>query len=410
VLFTLMATLATVLLFRLVQRTFPRLYTAVENGRTTWIPAVRIQKLELLSANNLADALLWVLGVMRMAVLALLLYVSLPIILSFFPWTERYADRLFGYIIAPFAAIWTSFFVYLPNLFAMGAVVVFTWYMLKLVRLFFVGIARGNLEFSGFYPDWAVPTYKIVRFVVIIFAFIAIWPYLPGSDSKAFQGVGVLLGLLISFGSASAISNVVGGVVLTYMRPFRVGDRVKIADTVGDVIDKDLLVTRIRTIKNVDITVPNSMVLGSHIVNYSSTAKHRGLILNTAVTIGYDVPWRQVHELLIAAAAGTPGILAEPAPFVLQTSLDDFYVSYEVNAYTDQPNKMALMYSGLHANIQDHFNEAGVEIMSPHYRAPRDGNQTTIPAQYLRAGYEAPAFRVSAAGGQTPTFAEGEGE
>lgn len=406
VLFALMATLLTVVIFRVVQRIFPRIAAWIESGRTTWMPSLRVQNLELLSAGNLADALLWVLSVVRVGVLALLLYVSLPIILSFFPWTERYADRLFGYITTPFAALWTEFITYLPDLFSAGAVVVFTWYMLKLVRLFFVGVARGNLEFSGFYPDWAIPTYKIVRFVVIVFAFIAIWPYLPGSDSKAFQGVGVLLGLLISFGSASAIANVVGGVVLTYMRPFRVGDRVKIADTVGDVIDKDLLVTRIRTVKNVDITVPNSMVLGSHIVNYSSTAKHHGLILNTTVTIGYDVPWRQVHELLIAAAAATPGILPEPAPFVLQTSLDDFYVSYELNAYTNQPNRMAVLYSGLHANIQDRFNEAGVEILSPHYRAPRDGNPTTIPAQYLPEDYQAPAFRIATVGREAPLFSQ----
>lgn len=407
-LFALMATLTTVIIFRLVQRVFPRLAAWVEGGRTTWIPTLRIQNLELLGAGNIADALLWVLGVLRMGVLTLLLYVSLPIILSFFPWTERYADRLFGYIINPFAAVWASFIAYVPDLFRAGAVVVVTWYMLKLVRLFFDGMARGNLQFSGFYQDWAIPTYKIVRFVVIVFAFIAIWPYLPGSDSKAFQGVGVLLGLLISFGSASAISNVVGGVVLTYMRPFRVGDRVKIADTMGDVVEKNLLVTRIRTVKNVDITVPNSMVLSSHIVNYSSTANHHGLILNTTVTIGYDVPWRQVHELLITAAAGTPGILAEPAPFVLQTSLDDFYVSYELNAYTDRPNRMAVLYSGLHANIQDRFNEAGVEIMSPHYRAPRDGNPTTIPAQYLPADYRAPAFRIATAGRESPLFSEPE--
>jgi small-conductance mechanosensitive channel len=153
-------------------------------------------------------------------------------------------------------------------------------------------------------------------------------------------------------------------------------------------------VTRIRTIKNVDITIPNAMVLSSHIVNFSSSARDRGLILHSTVTISYDVPWKTVHELLLAAAAATENVRAEPRPFILQTSLDDSYVSYELNAYTDQPNLMATTYSDLHQHIQDKFNEAEVEIMSPHYAAVRDGNKTTVPATYLPPSYQAPAFRI----------------
>ncbi|CAG0940716.1 partial Miniconductance mechanosensitive channel MscM, partial [Candidatus Brocadiaceae bacterium] len=191
-----------------------------------------------------------------------------------------------------------------------------------------------------------------------------------------------------------AIANVVAGVVLTYMRPFKLGDRVKIADTMGDVIEKTLLVTRVRTPKNVDITVPNAMVLGSHIINYSSSAIEKGLILHSTVTIGYDVPWKQVHDLLITAALRTEGVLKDPKPFVLQTSLQDYYPAYEVNAYTHQANSMAGVYSDLHANIQDVFNEAGVEIMSPAYSAVRDGNQSTIPQDYLPKEYQAPSFKI----------------
>jgi small-conductance mechanosensitive channel len=154
---------------------------------------------------------------------------------------------------------------------------------------------------------------------------------------------------------------------------------VKIADTVGDVKERTLFVTRIRTIKNVDITIPNGMVLSSHIINYSSSAKKTGLILHTTVTIGYDVPWPKVQELLIEAALATPHIQKKPKPFVFQTSLDNFYVSYEINAYTDAPNQMAYTYSELHKNIQDKFNQAGIEILSPVYEAMRDGSQTTIP-------------------------------
>jgi small-conductance mechanosensitive channel len=379
VLFALLTTIFTILIFRFVQRLFPRISEAIEGGRGSWIPGFRIQRLELISADNVADTLLWIVKIVRFVTLALLLYVSVPIILSFFPWTRRYADQLFGYITTPFAAVWFGFLSFLPNLFTIGAIIVVTWYLLKLIRLFFIGVARGTITFSGFFPDWAMPTYQIVRVVVMLFALIAIWPYIPGSQTAAFQGIGVIFGLLISFGSASAISNAVGGIVLTYMRPFRIGDRVKIADTMGDIVEKSLLVTRIRTPKNVDITVPNSMVLGSHIINYSSSAKQHGLILHTAVTIGYDVPWRQVHELLIGAARKTTDIVAEPAPFVLQTALDDFYVAYELNAYTQTPNRMARIYSELHGHIQDEFAAAGVEIMSPHYRATREG-PSTVPA------------------------------
>lgn len=266
-----------------------------------------------------------------------------------------------------------------------------THYVIRFSRFLFNEVERQNITLPGFYPDWALPSFKIVRFLIIAFAVVMAFPYLPGSDSPAFKGVSVFLGVLFSLGSSSAVANVVAGVILTYMRAFCVGDRVKIADTMGDVIEKNLLVTRIRTAKNVDVTVPNAMVLGSHIINYSSSAQ---LILNTTVTIGYDVPWRQVHELLLAAARSTERIMAEPKPFVLQTALNDFYVSYELNAYTDAPSAMATIYSELHARIQDSFNEAGVEIMSPHYSTLRDGNPTTIPADYLPPDYQPPAHRI----------------
>jgi small-conductance mechanosensitive channel len=178
------------------------------------------------------------------------------------------------------------------------------------------------------------------------------------------------------------------------MRLFKLGDRVKIGEVIGDVIEKSLLVTRIRTIKNEIISIPNTTVMSSHTVNYSSDSKEKGLILNTTVTIGYDVPWKNMHQALLDAADRTDLILKEPEPFVLQTSLDDFYVSYQINAFTNEANLQAVIYSQLHANIQDCCNEAGIEILSPHYRAGRDGNHTTIPENYLDKDYVAPSFRI----------------
>ncbi len=252
----------------------------------------------------------------------------------------------------------------------------------------------GKIRLPNFHRDWADPTYKIVRSLIIVFTVIVVFPYLPGSQSEAFKGVSLFLGVLFSLGSTSVVANVVAGIILTYMYAFKLGDRVKIGDTTGDVIEKTLLVTRIKTIKNIIITIPNALVMGSHIINYSTSAAREGLILHTTVTLGYDVPWRKVHETLIAAALSVEKIKKEPAPFVFQTSLDDFYVSYELNCYTDKPELMGGIYSELHQNIQDRCNEAGIEILSPHYAAARDGNASTIPSEYLPATYEAPPFAV----------------
>jgi len=360
----------------------------------TKIRSIKIKTIEVLSAERTVDFLKLLTKVVRFGLLIIIIYSYITIAFSLFSFSKTWANTLLGYVLTPLKLVVYTFLNFLPNLFFIIVIVFVFNYLIKAVKFFFMEIDKGTLEFPGFHRDWAVPTYKIVRFMIIALEVVVIFPYLPGSNSPAFQGVSVFLGILFSFGSGSAISNMVAGIVLTYMRPFKIGDRVKIADTMGDIMEKTLLITRIRTIKNVDITIPNSMVLGAHIVNYSSSDKGVGLILNTTVTIGYDSPWRQIHELLISAAFETKFILKEPKPFVLQTSLDDFYVSYEINAYTKESNKMAIIYSELHSKIQDKFNEAGVEIMSPHYGAMRDGNQTAIPPDYLPKEYKAPSFRI----------------
>jgi small-conductance mechanosensitive channel len=380
-LYTVLTTLALGLLLVGLSRAFHWTTAHLESWRGTLIPAIRIQRLEVLSANRVADVLLMTVRVLRIAAVIFVLYMYLPLVLGFFPRTEGLSGTIVGWVVDPLRQAGSSFVAYIPDIFTIAVIVAVVFYLVRFIHLIFIGLERGAIAIPGFYTDWAEPTFKIVRFVIIAFAVILIWPYLPGSDSKAFQGISVFLGILISFGSASAIANIIAGVVMTYMRPFQLGDRVKIAETVGDVVEKNLLVTRIRTTKNVDTTVPNAMVLASHIVNYSSSALQRGVILHTTVTIGYDVPWRTVHTLLISSATTTEGILEEPKPFVLQTSLDDFYVSYELNAYTDQPNAMSQIYSTLHQHIQDRFARAGVEIMSPHYRADRDGSAIALPPQ-----------------------------
>ncbi len=391
---TLLITAFLILVLRLLNRLFPKIYSVVKSWKGTKIRSLKIQNLEVLSSDRIIEMIGFAVKIVRISLVCILFYIYLPLVFSFFPWTRGLAAILFGYVFAPLKVAWRGLIGYLPNVFFISIITIITHYFLKLIKWIFTEIDKETIMVSGFYKDWALPTFKIVRFLVIAFAAVVIFPYLPGSGSPAFQGVGVFLGLLFSLGSASSISNVVAGIVLTYMRAFSIGDRVKIADTVGDVMSKTLLITRIRTVKNVEITIANSMVLNSHIINFSSLAKQQGLILHTTVTIGYDVPWKKVHELLIKAAEATEHIKSSPAPFVLQTSLDDFYVSYELNAYTNAPDKMALIYSELHQKIQDFFNEGGVEILSPHYSALRDGNQVTIPENYLPKSYRAPSFRI----------------
>jgi small-conductance mechanosensitive channel len=390
----LLDTVILVGLLVLFAKTFPKVYAKVENWRGTVLRPIQIQRVELLSTSQIAAALIGAAKAVRFIATAALLYVYITTVLGIFPWTRGISASLIEAVLSTLRVIAQAFTTYVPNIVSIVVIVVVTRYIIKLIHLVFDGIERGAITFAGFHRDWAAPTYKIVRFLVIVFAAIACFPYIPGSQSEGFRGIGVFLGLLISLGSAAAFGNIIAGVVLTYMRPFGVGDRVKIADTTGDVMEKTLLVTRVRTIKNVDITIPNSMVLGSHLVNFSACARDQGLILHTSATISYDAPWRTVHDLLIAAARATAHILPKPDPFVLQTSLNDFYVTYELNAYTDQPNLMATIYAELHQNIQDKFNEAGVEIMSPHYAQIRDGNKTTIPDQYLPKSYEAPGLRI----------------
>jgi small-conductance mechanosensitive channel len=378
-LYTVVATLVLVFAVRALRGIFVRVRRKVRQWQSARLGSLRVQNLEVVSAARIGAALGALLTLLRVVVTLLIGYAYLLLVFSFFPWTSGVAARLVQYAIEPVVSVFGAFLDYVPNLFYIVVIVMATSYVLKLIHLIFDGVRTGAITFSGFFPDWADPTYKIVRFIVIALALILVWPHLPSSDRPEFRGVAAFIGLLLSLGAASAVANVIGGIVMVYMRPFQIGDRVKIADTVGDVLEKTLLVTRVRTIKNVDITIPNSMVLGSHIINYSTASTAGGLILHTTVTIGYDVPWRTVHELLTRAALSCDRILREPRPFVLQTALNDFSVAYELNAYTAEPNAMASIYSELHQHIQDEFARAGVEIMSPVYEAHREG-PSTVPA------------------------------
>jgi small-conductance mechanosensitive channel len=360
-----------------------------------WIKNLSFKNYTFLTAEQIMNVVLFLLKIFRWMVYAVFLYLTLPIIFSIFPFTRGWADQLFQLIWSPFKGILLAIWDYLPNLFKVLVIYFVMKYVIRFVKYMFSEIASEKLRLSGFYPDWAMPTFNILKFILYAFMFVLIFPYLPGSGSDIFKGVSIFIGVLFSLGSSTAIANMVAGLVITYMRPFKIGDRIKIGEVTGDVLEKTLLVTRVKTTKNEVITIPNSSVLSGNTTNYTIEANEKGLIIHTTVTIGYDVPWKSMHQVLIDAALRVDMIVKEPAPFVLQTSLDDFYVSYEINAYTKEANKQAAIYSNLHQNIQDVCNERGIEILSPHYRAARDGNISTIPADYLPKEYEAPGFNVT---------------
>ena len=372
------------LLFRLTTWLFRKLKVRIQKLKDTKLKPISIQDYELLDTQRQVNLLIFLSNLLRYVLVFLQLLITVPLLFVIFPQTKGLADTIFSYIWNPVKDILVGIVDYIPNLFTIFIIWYAIKYLVRFVHYLSREIEAGRLKFGGFYPDWAMPTFHIIRFLLYAFMIAMIYPYLPGSRSGVFQGISVFVGLIVSLGSSTVIGNIIAGLVITYMRPFKLGDRIQLNDTTGNVIEKTPLVTRIRTPKNEVVTIPNSFIMSPHTVNYSSSAREYGLIIHSEVTIGYDAPWRQVHQLLIEAALNTPGVIDDPRPFVLETSLSDWYPVYQINAYIREADKLAQIYSDLHQNIQDRFNEAGVEIMSPHYMAMRDGNESTIPKDDLR--------------------------
>ncbi len=342
----------------LINKGFKWLRLAIQKRRHQLFKGMQLAKVQVLNAKHQTDLLLKTLNIIRILTIAFGLYLCLPLLFIIFPDTEAIAETLINWIISPAKKLFNSILNFLPDLFTIAVIYFFINGMVRIVSYFAEQLEKGQMTVSGFHKEFAKPTFNIVRFVLYAFMLVLIFPYLPGSGSPAFQGVSVFLGVLLSLGSSSAINNVIAGLVITYMRPFQIGDRVKVGDLTGDVLEKTMLVIKLRTIKNEEITVPNSTILNSNTINYSAKAATSGLVLHTTVTIGYDVPWRLMHETLTRAALRCKNILHDPAPFVWQTSLDDFYVSYQLNAYTNNAHSQGAIYSELHQHIQDCCREA----------------------------------------------------
>ncbi|MDR2942701.1 MAG: mechanosensitive ion channel family protein [Treponema sp.] len=340
----------------------------MESGKEKIKPLV-IKKIKILSTKQIVDVFLVFFKTLKYVVSGFILFITVPIEFSLFPSTRHLAATIFGYIRNPLKEIVINTIRYIPNLFKIVIIVAITHYVIKFLKFFSTQIARGKLVLHGFYADWAEPTFKILQVLLWAFTVAIVYPYLPGSESRIFQGVSVFVGLIFSFGSTSAIGNLVAGLVITYMRPFKIGDRVQIKETTGFVVEKNLMVVRLKTHKNEYVTFPNMLILGSSITNYntSSDGDAEGLILYAEITFGYATPWETVHKILVNAALATDYVEKKPKPFVLQTGLDNFYAHYQINCYTKEVDKVPAIYASLFENIQNGFHEAGMDMTCANY-------------------------------------------
>lgn len=368
-----------IFLINLINRGYKIIVIKVIRDEKGWFRSKRVKNVKILTEENQILIARYLVKGLRLGLLFILISLYLPIVGRFSPPLRDFSDEIFGYIINPFIDIISAFIAYTPNLLKILVVIFVFHYTIQIVKTFAEAIADGRLKIHGFYPDWVPPTLKIIKFVLYTFMIIMIFPLLPGAESQEFKGISVFVGVLLSIGSTSVITNAISGIVITYMRRFKIGDWIKINDVVGEVVERSLFVTRLKSSKNEIITIPNSKISESNTINYSQPINRYKLIIHTTVTIGYDVPWRKVHDMLKEAAEMTNDLIPGEIPFVLQTSLDDYYVSYQLNAHTRQPSKIPRIYSSLHQNIQDVFARENVEIMSPHYRANREDNNITIP-------------------------------
>jgi small-conductance mechanosensitive channel len=390
---TLISTIALLVFLRGLFFIASRLLVRIRAQRRAGTLQLQVGSMPLLEAEAAAYLLTSIVKTLRVVLVLVALYIYVPFVLSLFPATETLGDGILQNIAFRLNGLVQALVAYLPNLAMVAVIAVIAHYATKFAQQIIGELGRPN-TYPWFYEEWIQPTNRLAMILIIAIAAIMAGPYLPGFGSPAFQGVSLFVGALLTLGSSSAVSNALAGLILIYTRAFQIGDFIRINEIIGNVQDKSLFVTRVVTPKQETVTIPNASVLNSNVVNYSAICRESNghLLLYTTITLGYDVPWRKIHEVLVEAAKATTHIVSTPEPFVLQTDLNDFNVSYQLNAYTSLPTKMPRIYSELHQNIQDKCNAADIEILSPHFSALRDGNHSTIPADYLPDDYTSPGF------------------
>lgn len=377
---TILTLLGIILILKLISLTFNRIDQKLSKYERKYLSRKK-NLLRYFIPKATKNIFIFISKIIRIIITITILVITVPMLFSFLPWTQGIVEVFYGYLMHPISFIINGLIDFIPHLIFIIIAFIITRYIIRVLKYVADDITQERLVFKGFPKDWAAPTVKLLSVIIYAFAVVMIFPHLPGSDSPAFKGVSIFLGVLFSLGSTSAIANIIAGIVITYMRPYQLGDRVKIVNTEGDVIEKTMLVTRIRTVENIEITIPNSIIISNHLINYSANARENFIIVKTEISIGYDIPWTKVNDMLLQAAHGIDMIETKPEPFVLQRTLEDNYVAYSLQVYTNKVTQMALIKSELLKNILDIFDKEGVEILSPQYIAARDGNASTLPSQ-----------------------------
>jgi small-conductance mechanosensitive channel len=383
----LVATVAFALFLTLGRRAFRRFRAMVDRRYRSRVHDVQIRTVEVVRGEQVWLVVHHALRLSAVLIALVAAYAYINYVLVQFPWTRGVGRNLSAMLMRPLATLGAGLVAFIPDLIFLVVITLLARFAIRFSRVFFRRVGGGQITLEGFDADWAQPTERIVRFAIVVFALIIAYPYIPGSGSEAFKGIGLILGLMFSLGSPSVIGNLVAGLSLAFRRAFHVGDRVKIGDHVGYVSQVRLLTTYLRSIKNEEIVIPNSLILNSEVINFTTLALDRGLILHTTVGIGYETPWRQVEAMLLEAARRTPGLQAEPRPYVLQKKLGDFAVEYEINGYCNDTNVVGTIYTNLHGNILDVFNEHSVQIMTPAYEGDPEQPKVVPREQW----YAAPA-------------------
>jgi len=356
-----------VLFYTLIKRLFKKIINPFITDKSRHsFKGIKFRNYTLLTPARLLHISFFVSRMMMYILLLISFYISITLLFSIYPGTRNFASALFHGLLNPFLSIIHSFIAYIPNILRIIVIVVVTRYLIKFIKLVMKEIEEGRLVIGGFYPDWAPATFNLIRFLAYVFMAILIFPLLPDSETAVFRGVSVFLGVLFSLGSTTIISNTVAGLVLTYMRSFKLGDRIKIGEVLGDVVEKTPFAVRIQTNKKEIVTVPNSTLLSSNVVNYSTSGDEKnGVIIYMPVSVCYNVPWRKAVELITEAAKKTEGVLDNPSPFVLVKNLGNDASDMELNVYTNEPENQPRIFSELNSNIRDLFEANGISMTVP---------------------------------------------
>ena len=333
----------------------------------------------ILRSRAIASIIVYSIHILMWVLFLFFFYYYLSLVLLSFAETQGIAQILLKYVSEPLISVVLAIVGYIPNLIMLVIIAAVTRMAIRGIDLFFENLESGAFELKDFEDHWIAPTNMLVRALTIVIALVFAYPYIPGSDSRAFQGLTILAGIMVSLGSNTVVSNMMAGLFVIYRRSTNVGDRIKVGDKIGDVTEIKLMETLIKSIKNEMISIPNAQLLNSEVINYSRKVDGRGILVHTTVGIGYEEPPKKIKAMLVEAAHRTQGLKKNPEPFVLWTQLADYAINYEINAYTSRGSSLPKILSDLHENIVDVFNENGTQIMTPSYIA--DPPEPKVPTE-----------------------------